>query len=609
MKKKLKTIEVTAKIGQRIIDLPELKPLPNNAIIYKARTGLGATYSEINSDRHSFIIEPNVPVIMGKVQEHNSNLENKDRQIFGVYKGVYRDDILEYLTSESKYKKILTTPEGFIDKIMPAIKENLDFYQKNFYLLIDECEKNIQDTSYRAKINAPFDIFFEFENKGLISATPLPFSDPRFAEHGFVRYVVKPDYRFSQSLELISTNNVLEAFTDYIKDNPEDRYCIFVNSTNTIEALVAKLRISDESAVFCADESVLKLELKGLHIARSDFGDRHMKKYNFFTSRYFSAFDMKLSYKPHVIMLTDVFFAKHSILDPVTEAIQIAGRLRNGIGKLAHITNYNPELKSMDKEEAILYLDGIKAMFKSILQLAGNMTHKGKTDFLEQIRKVELAKFFKPNGDYDWFMYDNFLNEERVKGYYQKPEHLLKAYGLANEHFVLSPKEACYLLGDGDRLKRETRESQRALLMEIACQLDSVEKATFYLGDKQREIELLRNLNKTLVEGYYAIGLEGLKKANYVESKIKRAIETTKQLRLLKCNKTAVLVYEYLKSNSRYTDERIKVVLGSIYNKMGVKKRPKASDIKLFYRVQRTTVGKGKGYATFNKLFEVKPKN
>lgn len=462
--KKLNKVYVKALQGQRLTEIKELSPIPSNAKINKTITGLGATYSEMNSDRHSFIIEPNVPVIQGKVEEHNAKPENQNRQILGVHKGIYRDDILAYITSDAKYKKILSTPEGFRDKILPAIKDSLDFYKKNFYLLIDECEKNIQDSSYRGKINAPFDVFFEFENKGLVSATPLEFSDPRFLEHKFTNYIVQPEYIFSQPLQLIHTNNVLESFIDYLKDNPVDQYCIFVNSTNTIEAIIKQLKIKEQSAVFCAEESVDKLDYKDLPIARSEFDVKFMKKFNFFTSRYFSAFDVILDHKPNVVLLTDVYFAKHSILDPSTEVIQIAGRLRNGINKLTHISNFNPKLKSMSTDDAVAYLEGIGAMLQSLINLALNMPHKGQQDFLDQIMKVELARFFKEDGSYDWFMYDNFIHEERVKGYYQNLHNLGNVYKTLEKHFVLDLKPSYYLLGDEERLNRATAENRKDLL-------------------------------------------------------------------------------------------------------------------------------------------------
>lgn len=40
--------------------------IPSNVILDKTLTGLGATHTELHSNRNSIIIEPNVPVIIEK---------------------------------------------------------------------------------------------------------------------------------------------------------------------------------------------------------------------------------------------------------------------------------------------------------------------------------------------------------------------------------------------------------------------------------------------------------------------------------------------------------------------------------------------------------------
>ena len=55
--------------GQYLSDVLSL--IPNNTILNKTLTGCGATTMEINAPRNnSIIIEPNVPVIIGKKQQH-----------------------------------------------------------------------------------------------------------------------------------------------------------------------------------------------------------------------------------------------------------------------------------------------------------------------------------------------------------------------------------------------------------------------------------------------------------------------------------------------------------------------------------------------------------
>jgi hypothetical protein len=53
--------------------------IPANCILDKTLPALGATYSEIIAKRNSIIIEPNIPVIDGKVNDHT--------YLLGVYEG------------------------------------------------------------------------------------------------------------------------------------------------------------------------------------------------------------------------------------------------------------------------------------------------------------------------------------------------------------------------------------------------------------------------------------------------------------------------------------------------------------------------------------------
>ena len=88
--------------------------LPSNAIINKVMTGTGATYMELDtklSPRNSIVIEP-----------FKSSVENKVL-IFNEAQGVFKEITVKQLTtylknSNIQYKKIITTPEGFLNKVL-----------------------------------------------------------------------------------------------------------------------------------------------------------------------------------------------------------------------------------------------------------------------------------------------------------------------------------------------------------------------------------------------------------------------------------------------------------------------------------------------------------
>ena len=91
----MKIKEININEGQYLEDvMPKIlvnqRPaIPTNTILNKVMTGCGATWLEIHSERHSIVIEPNVPGIIGKKAQHPF--------LFAVYEGTTREDVKAYL--------------------------------------------------------------------------------------------------------------------------------------------------------------------------------------------------------------------------------------------------------------------------------------------------------------------------------------------------------------------------------------------------------------------------------------------------------------------------------------------------------------------------------
>ena len=178
--------------------------IPTNVIIDKTICGCGATWLEIHSKRNSIIIEPNVPVIIGKVQKHH------DINIIGVHGDTIKvKDITEkiQIQNQNGYVKIMTTPESY-KKVTDALKLLNIQYRKDYFLLFDECEKIVSDIDYRPNIALPIKDFFKFDNKAMVSATPIIINDPRFKEQKFKIIKIKPQFDYKRLLELKPTNSI-----------------------------------------------------------------------------------------------------------------------------------------------------------------------------------------------------------------------------------------------------------------------------------------------------------------------------------------------------------------------------------------------------------------
>ncbi|MGN6641259.1 MAG: hypothetical protein ACTHJ8_20280 [Mucilaginibacter sp.] len=562
--------------------------IPSNSIIHKVVTGCGATHCELVAKRNSIIILPNVPVIKGKVEAWNE-VHGAKEKIVGIYKGKDIPFIEHYLESGATYKKILTTPEAFSIKVVQAFTESQNMIE-DFFLLYDECDRLISDVSYRARIAAPLDLFFEFKHKALVSATVLPFCDERF--NSFDHYILRPLYDYKKTIKLIETNNVLESTRRYLRTLDAPQVSIFINSTNTIASLIAGLGIWEESRVHCSGDSVNKLRVKwGFTNATSELDVEEFKRYNFFTSRFFSAVDIKVRYQPAIIMITELIQAEQSIIDPHTEAIQISGRYRNGIGSLAHISNFNPNISAMTPQETKGYLDAHFEVYKLLTEMHDNEENPiRKAAFESAYKSLPAHEFFK-TGSLNTFMVDNVYHEERIKGYYRSSTELVRQYETAFDHFAVTLETERYLLSDADDISKykDLPKAQQNRLAAADLNALTPRLNHFMLFEPEGRRSWIKNNYPLVTEAFDLIGIEGLDKTDYSDSAIRRAIRKRREeLLFADMRKKVHLAFE---GKVVVTDIEARKILQPIYDEAGYKATAKPSDIKRFFPdAKRTTV-------------------
>ncbi|QXV66095.1 hypothetical protein INP83_03090 [Mucilaginibacter sp. 21P] len=592
--------------GRYIADLEPFKTagVPSNSIIHKSVPGCGITTFEIQyAKHHSIMIEPNVPVIQDKVADHNKKFPKS--RVLGVYKGVGIDDIKIYLLNDDiEYKKIITTPEGFVKKVLKAFGGNEETMLNDYFLLYDECERIITDISYRGSIAAPLDIFFKFKNKALVSATTLPYRDSRFSK--FSHYIIKPDYDFSKPLDIINTNNVITALEKHLRTLNDQPVCIFLNSTEGIHAIIKALDIKNQSAVFCGADSVVKLRIKDFRAASSDFTTSDMKEYNFFTSRFFSAFDIILDYKPNVIMISDVVFAHHSTLDPFTECIQIPGRFRNGVASLTHISNFNDRLEVMNESEAVSYIEGSLDLHEDILELIKKSNRKGSETMLDFIEQESPMSGFYSNGKRNTFMIDAAINEQRVKGYYLSEEKLGNGYSKLSDHFTITSNRELFDVSDKSLFDLHANQSKKNRLENVAKLLDRLipkGPGLFILLEADKQLKKTLSTEYPLIaEAVRLIGLDGLAKTNYVESKIKKSINEAQKVAERK--RIAKDVYKAITESSSIQEDKLLEKLTKIGADNVFKYKVTASLIRYFFESRRSTINKENVWIIGSKLID-----
>ncbi len=583
-------IQINKNENGKIQYLTEVLPMiPTNTILYKTLTGLGATYGELKTDRNSIIIEPNVPVIVGKCNDP----KHKEDNLFGVYEGVYTEDVIKYLEkSADKRTKILTTPESF-QKVKDAFElMDMDIYGTCF-LLFDECHKIVKDADYRSDITLPFDDFFLFNEKALVSATPISFSDPRFEMQKFQIIRIEPAFEYKLPVSLIHTNNVLEQLKRTLDKLDATDICLFVNSTDMIYSFIKQLDIENESTVFCAKKSVEKLKNKKFKHAFEQWSKSRMKKYNFFTSRFYNALDIELKIKPTVIMISDVYFSEYSMIDPHTDAIQAIGRFRNGVNRVCHIFNTNPNLPVRTEEEIGIYLQVSKEVYDKIKTFYDCATSEEARNAYHGILKVlPFNQMLNKDGKENFFAIDNYVDEALLKSSYNAQEKLIASYR-SNRLFDLDVESAYFPFGDFERLKKESKyASLKDKRKEVVRQLELLK------GDDETEMirnykEDLRKADSFIYEAYEEIGKEMIESLDYSVKRIKEAMILKQHREKTEGTEFIQLIKNSFKVGQKYTKKYIKEELTRIYALTGVtpQKTITGQSIKEFFYVKEINTG------------------
>ena len=541
--------------GQHLADV--MDAIPSNVIFNKVITGCGATTLEIRAARNSIIIEPNVPVIEGKAAKH--------KDICPVYEKVSLDAVKQYLRcSADGYKKIVTTPEGYATKVKPALEEMVSNYHSEYFMLFDECEKIIQDVDYRGDIHLPVDDFFKFDGKAMVSATPIWPRDPRFNKQGFEWMKVEPTYDYKPRIKLCVTNNTMEALGRLI-DAKRRNICIFINSTDTIFRVIEGLHLQERCKVFCSDKSVKKLRERGFTKAYQNL--QELADINFFTSRFYSAVDIELDYRPAVVLLSDVVHAPFSSVDPATEVIQAIGRFRNGVAGAWHITNTNPKIRCITPESLEDKLVAHEQVYKYISTMTlDTLSHKNAQE--QALNGMEHKRFVTTTGERFHFMWDNAHDDERIKTYYLGTQRLYAAYDSAP--LVVEKNEWHTTLSDTDRMHRESPSlTKPKRWQEIIRQARKVYEA---LGCNATEDEIIVHLGEQyryMVHAIYTIGVREIVNLKFNERAIAEAVKQREHFNEVR-KKAASDVYALMREGEVETVKNINDTMKMILDTHGI---------------------------------------
>ena len=575
---------ITLAKGQYLSDV--MNEIPSNCILSKRIPGCGATTLELDTNRSSIIVVPNVPVIVSKC--------NKYDNLLGVYEGVNQSQIIEYLR-ENRIRKIMTTPESF-GKVKSACEKcGINVYA-DFFLLEDECHQLIKDVDYRIDIVMPMNDFFRFNRKALVSATPIGFSDPRFEENHFEIIEITADYDYKQDITVTQTYNIAKAVGQYLESHNET-VCFFLNSVVEIYSIIKHFNL--DAAVYCAPKSRNKLKSEyGFTNAYTEWSAETMKKYNFFTGRFYTAFDLELPYQPDLVMITDPFNAEYTMLDVDTDCIQICGRFRNGINSATHIYRVNPEIIAKSREQVEWEISAHEFAYQTIQTLYNSAENKeSRFAFGAVLETLPFRKFQYPDFTKNWFAIDNEINEVLVQSQYQSDIFIKEWY--KDCHFFNPSFTKCEYNENDEKLKiiksaRSVKDKRRKMVQLLSeIEEPQSEYALDFIND-------MRKIDPFIVDAWEVLGAERLEELKYNQRKMSEEMILSQR----KGNKVVKLIKNTFNIGSRYTNEKIANELTRIFNLLHIhpEKDITSKMILDYFQATQCWVKKQRGYLLISEL-------
>ena len=572
--------------GQYLSDV--MDKIPSNCILSKRIPGCGATTLELDTNRSSIIVVPNVPVIVSKC--------NKYPNLLGVYEGVNIGKIINYLNN-NRTRKIMTTPESLCKVKSACERCGINIYT-NFFLLMDECHQLVKDVDYRVDIVTPMNDFFRFNCKALVSATPIGFSDPRFKESGFEVVEITADYDYRQEITVTHTYNIAKAVGEYL-GNHNDTICFFINSVVEIYSIMNHFDLLENSAVYCAPKSRCKLKAEYRFAnAHTEWSADTMKRYNFFTGRFYTAFDLELPYKPDLVMLTDPFNAEYTMLDVETDCIQICGRFRNGINSATHILRTNPEIIVKAREQIEWEISAHEFAYTTINTLYNSADSKeSRFAFDSALRTLPFRKFQYEDFTKNWFAIDNEINEVLVQGRYQTLLFIQEWYSSChffNPTFTrceYDEEDAKLMIVRNARSVKDKRRKMVQLLSEIE------EPQSEYALDFTN---YMRKIDPFIVDAYEVLGKERIEELKYNQKKINEDMILAER----KGNRAVKLIKNTFNVGCRYSNETIVNGLKRIFDLLNIhpEKEITPKMILDYFQSVKCWVGKKKGYQLISEL-------
>jgi len=303
-------------------------------------------------------------------------------------------------------------------------------------------------------------------------------------------------------------------------------------------------------------------------------------KYNFFTSSFYNGLDIITDKMPDIIMLTDVKSIQ-TVLDPLTDVVQIVGRFRDDdqgkrtFNKVNHFYTTNWKLNLFDPEKSklkvelnCLIYDAAKAIVRSNPRYEKDEELKSIYD--QELRRLLFSQFLTKNQT-DYFKIDNFLNDERVRSYYKSKDALIEAYNQENQRaFIPTFLTNTHIPGNGDHLNLK---GGRRYSIENVHRVVNALFALEHFKDSQEYKDIIKYYREhanDVLQCYLKLGYEAIKNLGFKINAIRKAIIVADFEAKRNHYPLIDAIHLRFSLNKFYPLSDIKIILQNIYDEFGL---------------------------------------
>lgn len=571
-----------------------------NGILNKEIPGCGATTVALTDEHKTIICSPRNELLKNKHEQYPDTLL--------VIGGVDTKEIEAYLQT-AELPKILVSYDS-VYKLIGCIK-----YKSDWRVVVDEFQCLLADSSFKSEIELHFlDNSRSFPYVTFLSATPILdkyleqidyFKDMNYYQLDWEEKDIVRVYRERTKNPI---NAALEIVRYYQNGNYPSVYVngeriyskecvIFLNSVNNIVNIIKQTELKPEEVniiVGNSDDNDRQIARIGEGFKRGRIplkGETH-KKFTFCTSTAYAGCDF-YSTNAATFVISDCN-RPNTAVDIATELVQIAGRQRLACNPFRQFLTfvYNVNAEEVELETFNEHLCRKVNVTLDEIRDNNNAGEALRAKRIKDFRRIPDNVKYQDS----YTMYDE-----------QKGEFVFNRLAYVNEQYCFDVQKFNYrngvivkkLLQDNsfDVSENQTYAVYQEQLKHLIKKEPFVDRMQAYCEYRAKQ-GLIVNLAMSTLESKYpelryyyeALGADRIKALNYKEKKLLNEIHIMKTK-----NKIRHELHGIIHIGDRILTTDIQQTLHDVYDRLGIDKSPKATDLNEFFEIHPVKIPTANG--------------